>query len=419
MRRLTASFCVSVLTLLAFASIGSQTANAQTYTVLHYFSGGADGAGPFAALTPDGTGSFYGTTVGMGMNNQGTVYQLNRTDANWVLRTVASGLDFPESPVVFGPHGYLYFTTTGSQCFSGYFYCGGVYSLQPACNNSNCRWLLSSLYQFGGGSDGANPSWGAPVFDQAGNLYGTTFGGGASGDGVVFKLTPPVDGGNGQWTEDPIYSFTDGSDGEGPNGVIFDSAGHLYGTTSLGGAYDDGTVFELSPSGSGWVLQTLHTLQGQNDGQLPVSGLIFDQFGNLYGTTAEGGAAGGGTIFELKPTGVNWTFRVLYSLPGDCNCGPRGSLAMDTAGNLYGTTANEGAYGGGSVFKLTPANGSWSYTDLYSFKFGDGVVNPNGASPQSAVTLDSSGNLYGTAYLGGLTPRICPNGCGVIWEITP
>jgi uncharacterized repeat protein (TIGR03803 family) len=280
-------------------------AQAQTFTVLHYFAGGEDGAEPVAGLTPDGTGGFYGTTTG-GADSTGTVFQLRHTGGNWVVKTLVSGLDRPEGRVVSGPHGNLYGTTSGAQCYSGYFYCGGVYSLRQACSNANCPWLVSNLYQFGGLGDGANPGKVDPVFDQAGNLYGTTFGGGASGNGVVFKLTPPVDGGPGEWTETPIYSFTGGSDGRFPqSGVIFDSPGNLYGTTQNGGAYDAGTVFKLSPSGSGWVIQTLYTFQGGNDGQFPVGGLIFDGFGNLYGTTTGAGVAEGGTVFELRPADTN------------------------------------------------------------------------------------------------------------------
>jgi uncharacterized repeat protein (TIGR03803 family) len=359
-----------------------RTAEAQTFTVLHAFTGGEDGAEPVAGLTPDGTGIFYGTTYGSGMDNQGTVFQLKQTGGNWVLQTLASGLDYPEGRVVFGPHGYLYGMTSGGQCFSGYFYCGGVYSLRPACSNPNCPWLVSSLYQFHGSDDGGNPGIGPPVFDQAGNLYGTTFDGGTTGNGVVFTLTPPLDGGPGEWTESPIYSFTDGSDGKWPSGgVIFDSAGNLYGATQHGGAYDDGTVFKLSPSGSGWAITTLYTFQGGTDGQLPIGGLILDGFGNLYGTTAGAGAAGGGTVFKLSPSGIGWTFSVLYGLPGAPNQGPFASLTIDTAGNLYGTTAGEGTYGSGSVFKLMPDNGGWSYTDLFNFNFRDGVVNLTGYHP--------------------------------------
>ena len=409
--------CATVL-MYGLTMTAGRIAQAQTFTVLHDFTGGEDGAEPAAGLTPDGTGNFYGTTTGSGADSTGTVFQLRHTGGNWVVKTLVSGLDRPEGRVVFGPHGNLYGTTSGAQCYSGYFYCGGVYSLRQACSNANCPWLVSSLYQFGGLGDGANPGTVDPVFDQAGNLYGTTFGGGASGNGVVFELSPPADGGLGAWTETPIYSFTGGSDGQFPaSGVIFDSAGNLYGTTESGGDNYHGTVFELSPSGSGWAIQTLYTFQGGSDGQSPFGGLTLDQFGNLYGTTTAGGAGGGGTVFKLSPSGGSWTFSVLYGLPGFV--GPWNTLLMDAAGNLYGTTVAGGTYGTGSVFKLTPGNGGWSYTDLFNFKFRDGDVNLTGYQPLSSVTLDTGGNLYGTAYLGGLTSPTCYPGCGLVWEITP
>ncbi len=394
-----------------------RTAQAQTFTVLHRFTGGENGSQPVAGLTPDGTGAFYGTTYGF-MDNQGTVYRLKQTGGSWVLQTLVSGLEFPAGRVVFGPHGYLYGMTSGglTECYYGHSNCGEVYSLRPACSNPNCPWMLSVLYQFQGGDDGAYPSWVEPVFDQAGNLYGTTQGGGITGNGVVFKLTPPAGGRGGDWSETPIYSFTDGSDGKWPfGGLIFDSAGKLYGAAQ-GGAYEDGTVFQLSPSGSGWAIQTLYTFQGETDGKGPV-GLLFDGFGNLYGTTETGGVGGGGTVFKLSPSGMGWTFSVLYGLPG--SAGPDACVALDAAGNFYGTTQGGGTYGWGSVFKLTPMNGGWSYTDLFSFNDRGGVLNLMGAMPADAVTLDASGNIYGTATEGGLENRNCLSGCGVIWEITP
>jgi uncharacterized repeat protein (TIGR03803 family) len=416
MRRLTALLRISSLSWFAFAYLGISALQAQTFTVLHRFTGGENGAQPVAGLTPDGTGVFYGTTYGT-TDNQGTVYRLKQTGGNWILQTLVSGLEFPAGRVVFGPHGYLYGVTSGGldDCYYSHSTCGEVYSLRPACSNPNCPWMLSVLYQFQGGDDGASPNWVEPVFDQAGNLYGTTQLGGTTGNGVVFKLTPPAGGGDGEWSETPIYSFTDGSDGKWPfGGLIFDSAGKLYGAAQ-GGAYEDGTVFQLSPSGSGWVIQTLYTFQGETDGNGPV-GLLFDGFGNLYGTTHTGGGGGGGTVFKLSPSGLGWTFSVLYGLPG--SAGPDACVALDAAGDFYGTTQG-GGYGWGSVFKLTPMNGGWSYTDLFSFNDRGGVVNLMGAMPEDTVTLDASGNIYGTAAGGGIFNDSCFGECGVIWEITP
>src|ERR1035441_8342673 len=170
------------------------------------------------------------------------------------------------------------------------------------------------------------------------------------------------------------------------SGVIFDSSGNLYGTTVYGGADNAGAVYELTHSGSGWVESILYS--SGTEGDLPVGGLVMDRAGNLYGSTALGGSYGDGTIFELAPSGGNWTFTLLHTFTGDV--GPEDSLTMDAAGNLYGTTFTDGLYDAGSVLKLMPGSGGWTYVDLYDF-------HDAGNFPSGNVILDSSGNLYGTA----------------------
>jgi uncharacterized repeat protein (TIGR03803 family) len=255
------------------------------------------------------------------------------------------------------------------------------------------------LYQFTGGTDDAHP-FAEVVFDKAGNLYGTT-------NFTVYELTPSQGG----WTYSLLHSFTGGNDGEGAAaGLIFDNTGNLYGETCCGGQYGQGVVFQLTPQGSGWQENVLYSFQGSNDGGGPYTGgLIFDGSGNLYGATTAAGSGGGGTAFELVPSNGSWTYILLYSFTG--LGGPWGSLVMDTAGNLYGTTYADGAHQYGSVFKLTPSNGNWVYTPLYDFKGGT-----DGKWPQSNVVFDANGNLYGTASAGGTG---CAHGCGVVWEITP
>jgi uncharacterized repeat protein (TIGR03803 family) len=189
--------------------------------------------------------------------------------------------------------------------------------------------------------------------------------------------------------------------------VIFDRVGNLYGTTVAGGAYSGGLVFQLTPSGSGWTETILHNFQGPSDGTFPIGGLIFDQAGNLYGTTS--GNGGTGSVFELSPSQGGWTFTLLHDFtPIRGLSGPYAGVTMDAAGNLYGDTLG-GAYGYGEIFKLTPeGNGSWTYTDLYDF-FGA----EDGSMPYGKVLVDNNGNLFGTASEGGA------HGAGVIWEITP
>src|SRR5580700_9971470 len=265
------------------------------------------------------------------------------------------------------------------------------------------------LHSFNG-KNGSTPYAGL-IFDTAGNLYGTTFSGGAYGDGTVFELTPEAGGG---WTETVLHSFN-GNDGSAPYaGLIFDTAGNLYGTTFSGGAYGDGTVFELTPeAGGGWTGTVLHAFDG-NDGQFTYAGLIFDTTGNLYGTTLYGGAHGNGTVFELTPeVSGSWTETILHNFSDSTTDGiglnPYAGLIFDAAGNLYGTT-EEGSYGYGSVFELTPkAGGQWTAKLLLPF----GWYGKDGKYPAASLIFDAAGNLYSTTHGGGAYVS------GTVFELNP
>lgn len=410
--RVILAFLVGVTTLLTLS------AQAQTYRIIHSFTGGRIGY-PQAGLTIDARGNLYGTSFSGSPN--GTVFTLVRSGPAWILKPLynfAGGDDGAGtwSPVVFGPDGSLYGTTIaggGSSCQQqGYSGCGTVFKLSPpatACRTALCLWSETVLYRFSGGADGSLPYAGV-VFDQAGNLYGTTFLGGTQqencgegGCGVVYELSPS----SGGWTESVLYGFAGGSNGAHPYyDVVFDNAGNLYGTTNSSPFINSyGTVFQLAPSGSGWTKTTLHSFQGGSDGVLPFGGLIVDQSGNLYGTTNEGGTYGGGTVFDLAFDG-NWQYNILYNfnLYGQ----PQGSLTMDSTGNLYGTMT-EGMNGWGSIFKLTPTHDGWTYTSLHDFT----GQSDDGGFPEGGVVFDANGNLYGRTFYGGTY------GYGVIFEITP
>ena len=391
----------------ALMAVLTPSARSQTFHVIHQFSG-EDGQLPYAGLTSDAAGRLYGTTCGNFTSRYGTVFKLTPSGSSWVLTTLFNfpgGSDggCPESRVIFGPEGRLYGTTTGGG--SGCQICGTVFSLRPpltACKTALCPWTETILYAFSG-YDGVGPM-GDLNFDGAGNLYGTTYEGGVGGRGNVYELTPTGAG----WTENDVYGFPEyGTFGNPSAGVMFDKAGNIYATAF--GSY--GGVFELTPSGGGWVYSEIYTLHGGVEGSGPRAGVLFDKAGNLYSATTKDGGGGGGTVFSLTPFDGYWTFSALYSFVG--NGGPSANLFMDAAGNLYGTTFSDGAYGLGSVFKLAPGPSGWTYTSLYDFTGGD-----DGANPVSNVLFDAAGNLYGTASAGG-NKNACFDGCGVVWEITP
>ena len=388
---------------------------AQTYSVLHSFTAGSDGAAPFSGVTIDGADNLYGTTTGGGTGH-GTVYELKLRNGNYTLNPLylfpgGAGGSVPYSRVVFGPHGLLYGTTTGGGNGNGV-----VFDLQPhatACASPLCSWMETVLFAFpANGRGGSEPAVGDPVFDAAGNMYDSTNHGGTDNDGVVFELTP----GAGMWTETVLASFT-GPNGQFPGhyadgGVILDSSGNLYGTTFNGGTSGEGVAYQLVKS-SGFMEMELHNFTAGADGTNPDSGLVFDAAGNLYGTTSEGGSGGGGTIFELSPPGTWTTLTTIYSFSGSGGCandtgpGPLESLTIDSAGNLYGTTCADGAHHRGNVFELSPVNGGWTYADIYDFTGGT-----DGANPISNAICDSAGNLYGTTSQGGA------HGYGVVWKIS-
>lgn len=377
---------------------------------LHNFTGYND-ASEAIGLTMDNGGNLYGVYGGTG---DGQVFELTRTHSGWlysVLYSFAGGYDgaVPFGRVILGPGGALYGVTQqggGSDCYPISNGCGTVYRLNPpvqVCTNVVCPWIETVLYRFTGFSNGVNPG-GNLVFDQAGNLYGTTELGGnlncaeGYGCGTVYKLTPS----QGSWTESVLYSFSGQPDGRLPySGLIFDNAGNLYGITELGGndflTYGAGTVFELSPSGNSWTEKILYRFQGDADGYYPIGGLLFDATGNLFGTTSNANDLENlGTVFMLTPSGDNWVHTVIYLFGGGSGAGPWDSVARDGAGNLYGTSLTGGIYGNGNLFRLTPSNGSWTYTDLHDFS-----IYVDGGEP-SGVILDAGGNLYGTTAGGGL-----------------
>jgi uncharacterized repeat protein (TIGR03803 family) len=338
----------------------------------------------------------------------GAVFKLTpNNDGSWKGKVLHSfnGTDgfYPRAGLAFDSAGNLYGTTSS--------FTGTVFKLTP---NGDGSWKEKVLHLFKG-PDGLFPDAGL-IVDSVGNLYGTTSAGGVSacenGCGLVFELTPK---GDGTWKEKVLHLFNhEGKDGFQPEaGLIFDPAGNLYGTTVGGGPNNAGIVFELSPNGSGgWKEKVLHSFDpNHGDGYQPYAALTFDSAGNLYGTTAIGGTHGFGTVFKLVPTGSgSWKESVLHSfdLNGKGGSSPNAGLIFDSVGSLYGTTAGGGTHGFGTVFRLTPSvNGGWKETVMHSFAGDPGAV------PLSGLIFDGHGSLYGTTFGDQATTF------GSVFEISP
>ncbi|MGH9500706.1 MAG: choice-of-anchor tandem repeat GloVer-containing protein [Terriglobales bacterium] len=367
----------------------------QTYQVIYNFTGqGSDGATPYGGPILDRAGNLYGTTYLGGEWGSGSVYRLAPDGSSWKytsLYSLKGGMD--GAGPAFGSlanfaNRALLGTTEGGGTF------GTVFAV-CACPKKE-----AVLHNFGTGADGAQPIGGV-VLDAAGNFYGTTSLGGDSGNGTVYGAKRSGD----HWTEKVLYSFGSGNDAVNPvAGVTLDAHGNLYGTTPSGGDFGVGTIYKLTRSGSTFTESILYSFQGLDDGQNPVGGVIFDKAGNLYGATFDGGINGGGTVYQLSPSGA---FSVLYSFTGGYG-GPYNKLTLAANGSIYSITNGEGANGLGSVFKLAPGKSGWTFTDLYDF-----VGGAAGALPYGAVAVDASGNVFGTAVVGGT------NNQGVVFEITP
>jgi uncharacterized repeat protein (TIGR03803 family) len=347
-------------------------------TVVHNFcseKGCADGVGPYDSLTMGSDGALYGTTWEGGARGAGVVYRL--------------------------------------------------------ALNAKGKWVETVLHDFGSGNDGASPLSGV-TFDAAGNLYGATYyggknscryGGDSVGCGTVYELSP---GQNGKWTEKVLYNFQqNGTDGFFPDSrLIFDASGNLYGTDTAGGSggcpvWGCGTVFEVTPGVNGaWTEATLHSFDDTDGNE--ASNLVMDASGNLYGATIEGGPTNGGVIYELSPgQGGQWVENIVRNFYKPH--GPVGVI-FDAFGNLYGTTEYGGKYsqnyecgGCGTALELSPGANGWTETLLHSFGNGE-----DGAQPEGNLMFDSAGNLYGVTYQGGISTENClAGGCGTVYEITP
>jgi len=385
-------------------------ASASTTKVIYSFLGGKDGEYLDTDLVMDSAGNIYGTTVQGGEVGGGTVFRLSPSGSGFthtVLYSFTGGSDGgePYKGVTLDAQGNLYGTTVtggGGSCEGG---CGVVFKL----TNSGGTWTQTVIHTFSGGNDGSGPGSGLTL-DPHGNLYGMTPTGGAFSLGVIYQLKPQTDG---SWKLRVIHAFTGGADGSSASAgrLILDRAGNLYGVATVGGANGKGVAFELTRSPTGaWTLLPLYAFKDSPDGALPYGGLIFDKAGNLYGTTYYAGLHDVGTIYKLTQINGSWTETVLYSFKGGTDgSSPISTLVSDTTGNLYGTTSDGGSSCAcGVIFKLAHANGVW--TESIPFRF---TGAPNAGFAYNGMVSDSAGSFYGATVHGGLAND------GTIYKFTP
>jgi uncharacterized repeat protein (TIGR03803 family) len=404
----------------------SPNAFASQFTGLHNFLA-KPGEFPNSGLIIGPDGGFYGTT-GMSGGSQcfplcGAVFEIKQTSTGWQYHIVHNFRgpnhdgESPIGPLLFDNVGNLYGTTSAvnsTGCFTRHTDCGTVFKLSPT---SKGGWEETILYRFTGRTDGAWPA-GNLVLDSAGNLYGYTLGGGNNNlcgqvCGVVYELSPGASG----WTETVLHTFTGGSDGYTPRGLTPDTSGNLLGVAESGGTANSnceagcGTLFKLTPGAGGWSLSVIYSFSGGSDGGYPISPLVFDTQGNLFGTTLLGGSVQCpnecGTVFELSPNGSGWNFSDVYSCSGSDGADPQGIL-FDSAGNLFGAASGgKTTCGCGVLFELVPGSGNWTETVLYTFNGKSDGQFPN------PVIQDGAGHLFGTTANGG------SDNFGTIFKFTP
>lgn len=411
---------VLLLITLALTSLSSAQIESTLYTFKETTS-----FWPQGSLLEDSAGNLYGTTRAGGTYGVGTIFKMAPPAVSggaWTLTTLYNFVPYgnggyvPISDLITDSTGAFYGTTySGGDPVCN---CGVVYRLVPPSKLGG-SWTQQALYAFTGNSDGRLPVPFALIMNSQGVIYGTTLRGGTWDSGVIYQLTPAT---GATYAESVLYSFGDLADASAPNGpLLMDSAGALYGVTSLGGAFDSGTVFKFVPAGNGQLAteSILFSFKaGTKSGITPSGNLLFDSSGNLYGVTNAGGSASSdGVVYKLAPAKAMWTQTILYVFNKQSGASPIGGLTWNpTNGILYGTTSslNGKTTGDGSVFKLVPPavqGGAWAESTVFQFTYAT-----VGGYPQGTITRDpNTGTLYGTAMNGGVTG--CDLFCGTIWQI--
>jgi uncharacterized repeat protein (TIGR03803 family) len=377
-------------------------------SVLHVFNG-RDGAGPAGGLIQDAAGNLYGATSAGGQFNQGTVFRVSPPApgrSNWT-ETVLHSFNAntgdgarPGGRLVQDPAGNLYGVTKSG----GPFLFGTVFRLSPVPGSAG-QWSETLLHGFGQTNQDGSVPVGGLVMDASGHLFGLTFEGGIANRGIAFELTPPASGSM-DWAETILHSFR-GHDGEAPVGaLVLSGDGRLYGVTSSGGDFGDGTLFQLAQGPLEWVHKSLFEFSLANGtGASPLDGLAFGPAGALIGTTSAGGPYGNGTVFEISPSIFaqgQWTYTLVAAFQSQSADGafPQSGVAVSPSGDIFGTAPVGGRFHGGTLFKMAPTNfadGTWNETVLQAF--GRRPPGPPGLSTR--LLLDDAGHLYGTTFQGG------------------
>jgi len=378
--------------------------------VIHTFHGGKDGVVPWAWVIQDSLGNLFGTTGGGGSTDCdgagcGVVFELSpKAGRGWTEKILHrfhfDGTDgvFPDGRLTIDQAGNLYGTTVagGSGC-SG-FGCSTVFKLSQSGDGN---WKARTLHSFNG-ADGELIIFTGVVLDSNGNVYGTTYSGGAHNAGVLFQLSQAK---NGTWTETVLHDFTGGKDGQNPGQLVIDHAGNLYGITAIGGRYNHGSFFQVSRRAGGWKYALLYSFKPNQDGLFPYS-VVSDHRGAFYGNLSS--QQSDGAVFRLKNTNGRWKEKVIFTFDFNDGAQPANNLAVDSAGNIYGTTEFGGKYDFGVVYELSPMINGWKQRVLHTFAGGK-----DGTRPVDGVTVGQSGHVYGTTNEGG------SSGVGVVFEVTP
>ena len=392
---------MSILSTLAAVALLLGVAKAASTTqVIYSFLGDTDGEYADTDLVTDSAGNIYGSTVQGGTYASGTVFQVTPAGVHTVLYSFTGGADGgePYKGVTLDAQGNIYGTAgvggkyVGPCSDTG---CGTVFKL----TNNGGSWTYSVIHSFIGGKDGWGPGSGVTV-DSHGAVYGTTPLGGTSNAGVIYQLINA----SGTWKEKIVHTFTGGNDGLGGSAgrLLPDRRGGFYGACTAGGANGSGVIFHISPgTGGAWKFATLYAFKGMPDAGFPYGGLLLDKSGNLYGTTYYDGANDLGSVYELiNNHDGTWGESVLYSFKGGLDGdGPISNLVFDSAGNLYGTTSDAGAPSCecGTIFKLAPGGGgTWTESVVYRF-----LGPPDGSFVYNGMVVDSAGNYYGATVHGG------------------